>query len=543
MDNVLHLISQACHKWPERPCLWVDDNEYSYEFMWNLAARMSVLIRQHVTTGCGLHSESYIALFGYRSLTAYVGVVASIQSGMTYLPLNPRFPKERNVKMAVSTAASCWIVDNRCLKQSLEILSEIETSVIVLLPEINSLEVIPPACSHHSFFFKDDIEAINSNQFQMPVIHRDTALYTLFTSGSTGEPKGITVSHANFLAYLKGIRQYVAAVETDRFAQLFDMTFDVSVHNMICCWEAGACLYNIPESANLLTGRFVSENQLTHWFSVPSTASLLKKLGLLHPNSLMSLKNAMFIGEPLSRKLVQSFQLAAPNAQIYNTYGPTETTVAMTIYQWTQADQVQEDEGIVPIGNPLLGTHIAVVNDNLEAVPPGMPGELLIAGPQVTEGYYKNTILTADAFIHLHQLGASEDVYYKSGDLVVLKEGVLHFLGRKDRQVKIRGFRVELQEVEIALRGIVNTDQVAVIGIPPNATEGFMGILAFIVDLDSDQSEAASTSILNECRQKLPDYMVPSRITWLPELPYNTNGKINYKDLIELERNSEKQLL
>jgi len=351
--------------------------------------------------------------------------------------------------------------------------------------------------------------------------------YLLFTSGSTGEPKGVPIHHSNVRSYIEYISNRYEVNERDRFSQEFDMTFDLSVHDMFVCWERGACLFCVPEKSAMLPAKFIRDRELTMWFSVPSVVALLSKMRLLQPGCFPNLRFSLFCGEPLAAAHAQHWQEAAPNSIVENLYGPTETTIAISHYRWDPSKSPQEClNGIVPIGWMFAGQQCRVVDHERSEV--SETGELCLAGSQVTDGYWNNPEKTRRQFVRFPE--TCETLWYRTGDLVKRGEnGCLYYLGRIDHQVKIRGYRVELQEIEVVLRKASQAEQV--VAVPWPVVDGSAdGVVAFV----SGVSKVDELQILNRCREALPDYMVPRKIYWLEEIPLNHNGKIDRKKLAKL---------
>jgi amino acid adenylation domain-containing protein len=345
--------------------------------------------------------------------------------------------------------------------------------------------------------------------------------YVFFTSGTTGVPKGVPITHSNVLAYLNGLRSLASVTPDARVMQVVDLTFDLSVHDIFVAWTSGACLYSIPENGTLLASRFVEEHEGTHWLSVPSAAALVKQSGLLTAGCMPSLRYSFFCGEALPGRVAESWAAAAPNSAILNIYGPTEATIAFTAYRYEPGQA--EPPAVVSLGEPYPGQEVGLFDEARMRVLDGT-GEICLSGTQVSQGYWNAPDITAERFFE-----AEGKRWYRTGDLgrYVPGEGYA-YLGRVDRQVKIRGYRVELQEIETAICKVVGCDMAAVIPWPLDDSGAALGCVGYIL------GETVADEATERLKALLPDYMIPSRITALAEMPLNANGKIDHRAIAAL---------
>ena len=362
------------------------------------------------------------------------------------------------------------------------------------------------------------------SQLQVP----DSIAYLLFTSGSTGIPKGVMVSHQNVTSFLDYMVNRYEITDQDRLSQMFDMTFDLSVADMFVAWERGACVCCPSEKTLINPGRFIKESSLTIWFSVPSTAVFMKRLGALKPGAYPNLRVSMFCGEALPVESAKAWAEAAPNSIVENIYGPTELTIACTYYRWDSVRTPLEAEyGVVPIGEPFPAMIPLVLDELFNEVKPGEVGELLITGPQLSLGYWHDPAKTAAAFVR--PPGRSE-VYYRTGDRVrrPLGNGPMLYLGRVDNQIKILGHRVELGEVEAVVREESGVDGVVALGWP-KTPGGAGGVEVFL------QTEGPTRQDLKEkVAKRLPVYMAPRGYHCLAQFPLNANGKYDRNALLNI---------
>jgi len=353
----------------------------------------------------------------------------------------------------------------------------------------------------------------------------ESVAYLLFTSGSTGVPKGVVVSHRNVTHFVDAMVDRYAITMDDRFSQMFDATFDLSILDMFVAWERGACVCCPSEKTLLNPDAFIREKALTVWTSVPTVGVFMKRFGVLKPNRYPSLRWSLFCGEPLPVDLANAWAAAAPRSTLENLYGPTELTVACTAYRWDPRSSPDEsDDGIVPIGHPFPGLETIVVDEAFREVAPGASGELLMSGPQVTPGYWGSPDATARSYVELPN---RTGLYYRTGDRVrrPTAGGPMTWVGRIDHQVKVLGFRVELGEVEATLRDEPGVEAAVALGCPMTAT-GAVGIVAFVSGVDIDPA-----TIRANLRAKLQHYAIPQVIHVLPALPTNVNGKLDRQAL------------
>jgi non-ribosomal peptide synthetase component F len=340
--------------------------------------------------------------------------------------------------------------------------------------------------------------------------------YILFTSGSTGAPKGVPISHQNLVTYVDYMTDALQLNADDKVSQIFDPTFDLSMHDMFVTWLSGACLYVVPDNQLLAPGKFIKQHQLTVWFSVPSTVAIMAKLGMTKADAYDSIRYSLFCGEPLPVSLAKQWQLAARNSRLINLYGPTEATIACSAHEFNVNHDYQS--AYLPIGKAF--PHMSFSQSE--------SGELVINGPQVFAGYLNNPCKTKETLKLIN--GA---LSYFSGDIVAQQQnGEFTYLSRKDDQIKIQGFRVELSEIDTLAQTFLNNPLVQSVATPKHMPQT---ITVFICDAADKEVEQ---SLMNCLKHKLPTYMLPKKVIWLDSMPLNSNGKI---DKLALHSMQEKQ--
>jgi len=509
---------RSAEQFSEHVAVIVEGRSLYYWQLREIALRIAATIQNHVVHQKHL-GPALVAVFAHRSATAFASVLGSLLAGAGYVPLNRTFPVTRTRLMFERSRCHTIIVDRESLPQLNALLDGEERQLLVIAPDLKGAQWYRRQWPRHVFISAGELES--SAAWCEPIENPHAIAYLLFTSGSTGIPKGVMVTHRNVTSFVNYMVDRLQVTERDVVSQMFDLTFDLSAFDMFVAWERGACLCCPSKKASINPGKFIQEQKLTIWFSVPSTVTLMKQLGLLKPDRFPSLRLSLFCGEPLPIGCAELWSKAAPNSVLENLYGPTELTIACTGYRWHSQGSVEESEAeIVPIGYAFPGMNVLVVDESLHEVGPGEQGELLMNGPQMSLGYWQDTERTNSAFVV--PPGRAE-IFYRTGDRVrrPVGDGPLTHLGRMDFQVKILGHRVELGEVEAVVRQASGMDGVVAVGWPVSAS-GYGGIEVFIeggaVDVDRCQDLIAS---------RLPDYMVPRRWHVMSRLPRNANGKFD----------------
>jgi amino acid adenylation domain-containing protein len=433
-------------------------------------------------------------------------------AGRAYVPLNPKFPLGRNIGMIKRSKSAC----------------------VILGQEESSLKsAIREQAGHELAFIipgKEDLLNGSSGVSEVKVtgsVCAEDIAYMMFTSGTTGVPKGVPVKNRNVCSYLDHMLEEYDFLPGDRFSQTFDLTFDLSVHDLFLCWLSGACL-TIPASDTALSfPRYINDRNISVWFSVPSMAVLMDKMRMLRKDYFPGLRLSFFCGEPLLERTARAWKQAAPSSGIINLYGPSETTIAISSYEWEDNSDNKAKNGIVSIGKIFRGHNYLILDEGERPVENGQQGFLHISGPQVIGGYLDDKD-TEDSFKKLEQ----EDTgpWYNTGDLVEEDEcGDLFFLGRADHEVKVSGFRVNLLAIDETMRRLSGTGNLATIALVEEKT----GTTTLVTFIEKQKDEIIDKDLLSYCRNELPWYMVPQRLVPIDRLPLNVNGKIDRKKLAE----------
>ncbi len=456
-----------------------------------------------------------VAVLGARSFITYAGICGALFASGSYMPLNLKFPASRNAKMLELSGAGIIVADENAEGMLSQLLANGGGPFHVILNSA-TLKWADEYPGHRFYTIQGD-----DDRQPLPITAgpADTA-YLLFTSGTTGLPKGVPVSNRNVMAYLDHMRSKWDFREKDRFSQTFDLTFDLSVHDMMVCWLSGACLCIPEDDSPFRLASYIRESGVSVWFSVPSAAVLMNRMRLLRKDAFEKLRLSFFCGEPLPEDIAAKWAEATGMPDIINLYGPTEATIAISAYPWGPQQQ-KSMNGIVSIGKVFEGQEYLLLDADTRQ-PAADKGELCLAGSQVVDGYLDTGGPESGNFITLEQTG--EKRWYLTGDLVQKDdEGDLFFIGRTDTEVKISGFRVNLFEVDAVVRRAAGTALVACV-LDERRTPC---IVAFV----GSETPADEQKIIQACKKELPWYMIPERIIFVEEMPLNVNAKIDRNQL------------
>jgi amino acid adenylation domain-containing protein/non-ribosomal peptide synthase protein (TIGR01720 family) len=491
--SIHHWFEVQVDRTPQYAAVRFEEQCLTYAELNARANQLAVRLQQ-----MGVKSETIVAILLDRSLEVIVAMLAILKAGGVYLPLDPGLPATRLAGM-LADAQACVTITTQALAQQL------------LLPQQNTIYL--------------DSEAHTIAQNPTHNIDSPTALnqlaYVLYTSGSTGQPKGVQIEQRSLLNYVQSILTELQLPEGANYAMVSSFAADLGNTAIFPALCSGGCLHIIAPSRTLdadALAVYCRQYPIDCLKIVPSHLTAL--LSSHDPGAILPRHCLVLGGEATSWTLIQTIRNYTTNCRILNHYGPTETTIGV-LTQTVTLDNTPSTTTI-PLGKPLANTQIYLLDDQLQPVPIGVPGEIHIGGFGVARGYLHRSDLTTERFIPNPFNQETGSRLYKSGDLArYLPDGTLEFLGRTDQQVKIRGFRVELDEIAAILQKHPAVRQ-AIARLQPSEQAR---LVAYVVP---ESGHTPTTRELREfLQQHLPDYMVPAAIVSLRAFPLTANGKVD----------------
>lgn len=477
---------------PERIALICDDVQVNYQELNQEANRLARLLIEK-----GIGPEQFVALALPRSPEMVASMLGVLKTGAAYLPLDPEFPADRISYMLEDAKPSCIITTE-------EIAASLPDDLAI--PEL----VLDQAVTQ---------EIIKRYSPENPdvSVSLDHPAYIIYTSGSTGRPKGVVVTQKSLSNFLLSMQEAFSLGEEDRLLAVTTVAFDISALELYLPLISGAQIV-IAKKETIREPQALA--QMIENFDInimQATPTLWHALVTSEPEKLRGLR-VLVGGEALPSGLLQALQDL--HCSVTNLYGPTETTI------WSAAAFLEEGlQGVPPIGKPIWNTQVYVLDNGLQPVPPGVVGELYIAGTGLARGYFHRPDLTAERFV-ADPYGPPGTRMYRTGDQARWRaDGSLDYIGRADHQIKIRGFRIELGEIDAVLANHPHIEQAAV--VVREDQPGDKRLAAYVVaDAAIDTAE-----LRRYMGASLPDYMVPSAFVEMDELPLTPNGKLDRKAL------------
>ena len=448
--------------------------------------RHSDALACHLTERLG-EDRRPIAVLGHREPEMLIAFLGAVKSGRPYVPVDTALPQQRIDKILETSRAA-----------------------LVLTPK--------------------DVLQFSASQVRGPArkVQGDEPFYILFTSGSTGEPKGVIITLASlehFITWMLAEQRFTDLGEV--FLNQAPFSFDLSVMDLYCSLATGGTLFSI--SRDFIANpkelyRALASSGVTTWVSTPSFAQMCLVEDKFSDAMLPRVRRFLFCGETLPPQTAAQLLKRFPNAEVWNMYGPTEATVATTSIRIDAG--ILEQYSPLPVGHAMPGSQILIVNGKRELLPANQRGEIIIAGPNVSPGYLARPDLTSDAFFQYRGQPA-----YRTGDLGRFRDNLLFFEGRMDEQIKLSGYRIELGDVEANLRALATVRDAVVLPVIKDGAAKSLAAFVLLAVRSETSHFNLSHGIRTQLSERLPAYMLPRKFIFLNAFPITANGKIDRASL------------
>src|ERR1035437_1308836 len=487
-DSILKNINQNA--------FYINGRYFTYSYFSLVVSKIRKAIQKETA-----NNEKNVGLIINDDIETYASIIALWFEGKAYVPINPDTPRDRNYKIFFQA----------------DIKTIIDSSEKLLFSEYNL--IVP--------------ERLNETGINLiPIETQDSEIaYILFTSGTTGEPKGVPITRANVAGFIAAFHEIGFNIDkNDRVLQMFELTFDFSVMSYLVPLLSGACIYTIPK--NKIKYNYIyelmDEHNLTVALMVPSILHYLRQY--FDEISAPNMKYSLLGGEAVPLDITEEWSRCLPNADIYNIYGPTESTIFCTTYKFKRSLINKEHNGILSIGKAMTGVITIIADENNNILHTGEKGELCLAGELLTPGYLKNENKNKEAFFVADYKGKSTK-FYKTGDLCLEdSDGDILYLGRIDFQTKIQGFRVELSEIEFHVKAFLGKTNAVAVAVTNKIGNTEIGLVI-------ESNEFIADNLFDYLKTKIPVYMIPTQLKFIDVFPLSLNGKIDRKILSNLFKN------
>ena len=523
-DHLLHhLLEDSAKKYPDNVAVVFKDASVTYADLDRQSSGLALRLAE-----LGIKKGDRVGIMLPKSIESIVSLFGILKAGAIYVPIDPSAPLGRVGYIIKHCGIACLITSSRYLV-SLSAYPGDRTA----LPKALVIDEDWHVPDGYDFPFEclpfatapDERQSV----FQSMEMSDSSPAYILHTSGSTGNPKGVAISHLNALTFVKMAADYFGISASDRFCNHAPLHFDLSVFDVFVAVKCGATIVLLPEQLSTFPvklAEYIAQEQITIWNSVSSVLKILADKGGLERHRYDSLRIVHFSGDIMPVRYLRQLRDHMANASFYNIYGQTEAN--SSLYYPIQ-ELPADDSWRIPVGKPFPNFEVFALSDAGEVVGrTGEEGELYVNSSTVALGYWGNDAMTREKFVPDPRCPFFTNTVYKTGDLVRIDEqGNYVFTGRKDHMIKSRGYRIELEEIETVLASHPDIMTAVVLPIP----DELVGNRIAVIIVPTDKRTMGKYDVIRHCASRLPNYMIPEIVEFRDSMPVTSSGKIDRKQL------------
>jgi amino acid adenylation domain-containing protein len=509
------LLRRAVARHPDRPAVVDGGHALSYAELGARSARLANLLLE-----LGVRRGDRVAIYLDKSAASVVAIYGVLEAGGAYVPLDPQAPTSRLAFIARDCGVEVVLTAKAKAHAWLELVAQGAPIGAIVVLDATDDDLEPVSVPGVRIVAATAMDRLPASPPAPPTIDQDLA-YILYTSGSTGVPKGVMLSHLNALTFVRWAAELCDLGPNDRLSSHAPLHFDLSIFDVFAAAAAGASVVLVPPQALVFpveAARFIRDERITVWYSVPSALSMLVRRGGLEGGDFPTLRVLLFAGEVFPTKYLRRLMELLPSTRFVNLYGPTETNVCT--FHEVETPPIGDEP--IPIGTAIANTEVFVVADDGSPCRDGEVGELYVRGAGVMQGYWGDADRTSRSLVVRPAGSGPRDAAYRTGDLVHLDaRGRCRLVGRRDGQIKSRGYRIELGDIEAALYAHPDVLECAVTATPDELITH--RIRAHVVT----RAPLEQAELQRFCGSRIPHYMVPESIEFHRELPKTSTGKVD----------------
>lgn len=524
-NSLLTYLTRTCKRQPDSIAIMFKGRSLTYRELDSESSHLAYRLHKR-----GLTPGEPVGIYLDKSPEAIVAIFGILKAGACYVPLDPLAPQAR-LSLIIDDCKLRFLLTSHAKLEQIRSTEAYEQT----LRHILIIEIAPHDFSDENgrveiCFCEDQERASNSDSQICQTVGKDDLAYILYTSGSTGIPKGVMITHGAACAFVDWVCTTFGLESNETVSSHAPLHFDLSILDIFASVATGAAICLVPQGWSAFPktiADFIENNRITTWYSVPTVLMQLAIHGELEKRDLSSLRRILFAGEVFPSKYLRKLMQLIPGADYFNLYGPTETNVISC----HQVRDLPDSEKDIPIGKLCRGTTGYVVTESGDLARPGEIGELYVNGPTLMDGYWGDNKKTRDVLIDNPFDKEGQSIVYKTGDLVHKDEsGCLIYHGRSDTMIKSRGYRIELKEIETVISSHPEVHESAVSALPSDLLGSKIAAMVVL----EEKGELEDRDLRQFCRERLPQYMVPEIIHFTSALPRTSTGKIDRRGVADM---------